>query len=692
MNNMELSEKLLELDASVESEDHSGKRPVHLATEASFACFLIEHGAQLNAQDSNGMSPLHLAVIQGNVDMVALLLSYPDVNYQLKTHAGMNVLHLACELAPSSGDRALLVLKQLISNITNCSQLDVCIQSEDSTEEAKSKQSESEQQPKKKDGVLLSKSAINCAIRPDSDALGVQMLKVLFAHGLYKAQGDMLLALRCAIKHELICTCTFLLQAFKSQISEEMIKTLLFFAISLAKSHIFQFLLCHVNETSAYNGGGDSQHVLMDIEHVQNPFSSSSSNHYASSRSSRTSFSALRTNNHVPQSSGVISNLLLYPIEWCIVTAAFKHSTRRRRYFSKALFIMDEVDGNIAELLKIFNIIVNHCAKQRRPEGCFNSTSTSSAAAAIHKFDFLTNKSIMSSVLNSACDNQTIFHMLTQWLSFNEMDPCLVLSNLQPPNNSRETTTDNSMTSELPTSPRSSFAKLPKSILFILTVHMACNTCVSFWRSHRGSGSIWRTLLDCFHPNEPKVSSMLEVVLITALGLGGPSCHSRAADSLSELIDTDDADILRGAAADFQKVRLSEMCATVVRKCYFSVNEILRLQFHMEEKSESEQERVPSFLIASVAGGLLSLPRSTKQSLQLCADYIQLLSKCCALSPTSNWSFWNSIPRNCFIEEAEHWSWALRWVDCSVMYQTRLASYDLRKDRQPLVGTVFLLS
>ena len=550
MNKLELSEKLLKLGANIEAEDKRGGRPLHVTSSARLACFLIESGAQLNAQDAHGLAPLHLAVVQGNVDMIALLLSYPDVNCQLTTSTGMNVLHLACERTPCEGNTALTVLKQLIHNISCFKELDITVSVADAEESNKSV-----------------KSAINFAIRPNNDLVSVELLKVLFANGIHSAECDMLLALRCAMRHELISTCTFLLHVFRPQINHEGIKSLLFFAISLAKWPIFQFLLSQLSDKA--QDRGSSRDVLMDIEAVQNPFSCI---HQVSSQSPPVSFT-----------------LLVYPIEWCIVTAAFEHSLEKNRK-------QKDTEKGIRELQKIFSVIMTHCREHGHK-----------SRSSMHKFDFLTNRSIMSSVLSSASDNQVVLHMLTQWLAFNHMQPSTMIANMRPVRSRGMVGVS---------SPP--FLALPRSVLFILCLYKSCYSCFSYWMGDHLGVSIWQTLLDSFYPGEPKLSSALEVVLLLALGLG-------PLENVKVVIETDDASIL--PASHFGVTRLSDLCAVVVRNRYFSADQILRLQF------EQIADQVPRFLLSSVAGAFLRLPAATKCSLTLCADFLQQLSPCCGCFP-----------------------------------------------------------
>jgi hypothetical protein len=71
---------LLETGADVDSRDHDGMTPLMLAPTPEIVRLLLQHGADLEARSKTGMTPLLQQVLQGNPDIIPVLLAaHPDL-------------------------------------------------------------------------------------------------------------------------------------------------------------------------------------------------------------------------------------------------------------------------------------------------------------------------------------------------------------------------------------------------------------------------------------------------------------------------------------------------------------------------------------------------------------------------------------------------------------------------------------
>ncbi len=84
VNNVNVTQILLDCKPDLNLKDNSGRAPLHLAAEFKFLEsieLLLENNADVNVLDNEGMTPLHLAVLRKNLPAVEMLLKYKaDVN------------------------------------------------------------------------------------------------------------------------------------------------------------------------------------------------------------------------------------------------------------------------------------------------------------------------------------------------------------------------------------------------------------------------------------------------------------------------------------------------------------------------------------------------------------------------------------------------------------------------------------
>ena len=70
-------------DSSIDRRDHTGRTPLHLATQCStpeIVRCIVDHGARIVARLVDGMTALHIAAARGNSDMVQTLLEKSEAN------------------------------------------------------------------------------------------------------------------------------------------------------------------------------------------------------------------------------------------------------------------------------------------------------------------------------------------------------------------------------------------------------------------------------------------------------------------------------------------------------------------------------------------------------------------------------------------------------------------------------------
>lgn len=74
-SNFALASAALEMGLDINAQDAAGLTPLHLASTAEFADFLIQRGADIDSRSDAGNTALHLHVFSGHVEIVRHLLS-----------------------------------------------------------------------------------------------------------------------------------------------------------------------------------------------------------------------------------------------------------------------------------------------------------------------------------------------------------------------------------------------------------------------------------------------------------------------------------------------------------------------------------------------------------------------------------------------------------------------------------------
>ena len=110
-------------DYGAEGIDIDGNTILHLACEYS-AIFLVKHNYDQSVLNNNHQMPLHIACEKGNLEMVKLVSSQPELDVNLQDSAGNTPLHLACKSEWNNADvlpcfRYLLLDKGCSVNIQN---------------------------------------------------------------------------------------------------------------------------------------------------------------------------------------------------------------------------------------------------------------------------------------------------------------------------------------------------------------------------------------------------------------------------------------------------------------------------------------------------------------------------------------------------------------------------------------------
>ena len=100
-NNVKVVNECLKKGVNVDAhEENNKKTPLVIATQFGHMDtirLLLEKGANINHQDSDGLSPLQHACQNGYADIVALLLSFDNIDIQSKHKFDMTSLHWACQ-------------------------------------------------------------------------------------------------------------------------------------------------------------------------------------------------------------------------------------------------------------------------------------------------------------------------------------------------------------------------------------------------------------------------------------------------------------------------------------------------------------------------------------------------------------------------------------------------------------------
>lgn len=101
---------LLNQGMAVTALSEEGLTPLHFCQNPDAATFLIQQGAKINAQDHYGWTPLHYAVLDGDVNVVNILLNQKQVNKKAMTSVELETIH--SKLTIKKGSTPLTIAKR----------------------------------------------------------------------------------------------------------------------------------------------------------------------------------------------------------------------------------------------------------------------------------------------------------------------------------------------------------------------------------------------------------------------------------------------------------------------------------------------------------------------------------------------------------------------------------------------------
>ena len=104
---IEVTEKLIQLGASVSAKTNDKWQPLHCAckwNQAEVASLLLQNGADINAQTQGGQTPLHLVSSNREAcQTMELLLTHPNIDPSIKNDLGETAYDIAARCCGHAG-------------------------------------------------------------------------------------------------------------------------------------------------------------------------------------------------------------------------------------------------------------------------------------------------------------------------------------------------------------------------------------------------------------------------------------------------------------------------------------------------------------------------------------------------------------------------------------------------------------
>ena len=378
-------------------------------------------------------------------------------------------------------------------------------------------------------------TALNFAIRVENDILTLQLLKLLVDSGVNSC--DISSALYSSVRFNLLQTCIYLMKTFKADISPELVKRVAFLAIEKGQLELVKFFFTAGNELTC-----------VDICQIMLYF---------------------------PYST----NALLYPIEMCIASAVMRVHVRGGQ------FLRDEkIIKEIDKLCEVFNFLLKF----------YTSSETK-----VYKFDFLTTLSMLAGSLKFAVKYQKLFHMVTQWMALNEVDPMPIVDKIG------EMSSANRVTASIG---YFLYTENPSSWI-ILAVYNCCQKCQAYWKNL--NPELWISLVtytDQDNVRRVRETALIDFALLMALNMVSNDNRKfiQFVGSTSTLSQS-----FQSLLNEESPATLRELSATCVRNSFFTPFEILKLKF---------DHKLPLFLAKLVGKNFSSLDKNEKLLLSKQSD------------------------------------------------------------------------